>query len=93
VVVALGHRFSLLLAMKMICVVYVELIRGVPLVNTFIGIFDLLKSDLTAIGDPNWENYGTELYMLLASIYFCCCFAMSRYSSGLERALDRGRQR
>jgi general L-amino acid transport system permease protein len=76
-----------------------------PLVNTFIGffkdtslvliigIFDLLKSGLTAIADPNWQNYGTELYILLAVIYFAFCFAMSKYSRGLERVLDRGRRR
>jgi general L-amino acid transport system permease protein len=76
-----------------------------PLVNTFIGffkdtslvliigIFDLLKSGLTAIADPNWQSYGTELYILLAVIYFAFCFAMSKYSRGLERDLDRGRRR
>jgi general L-amino acid transport system permease protein len=76
-----------------------------PLVNTFIGffkdtslvliigIFDLLKSGLTAIADPNWQSYGTELYLLLAVIYFAFCFAMSKYSRGLERKLDRGRRR
>ena len=190
ILVALGRRSSTLPAVKMICVVYVELIRGVPLisllfmasvmfplflpagididkllraqiaiilfaaaylaevvraglqalpkglaeaadalglsywkktnlvilpqalklvipplVNTFIGffkdtslvliigIFDLLKSGLTAIADPNWQNYGTELYILLAVIYFAFCFAMSKYSRGLERVLDRGRRR
>ena len=75
-----------------------------PLVNTFIdfckdtslvliiGIFDLLKSGLTAIADPDWQNYGTELYMFLAVIYFSLCFAMSQYSRGLERTLNRGRR-
>ena len=76
-----------------------------PLVNTFIGffkdtslvliigIFDLLKSGFTAIADPNWLSYGTELDVLLAVVYFAFCFAMSQYSRGLERALDRGRRR
>lgn len=76
-----------------------------PLVNTFIGffkdtslvliigIFDLLKTGLTAIVDPNWQNYGTEIYILLAAMYFVFCFAMSQYSRGLERQLDRGRRR
>jgi len=76
-----------------------------PLVNTFIGffkdtslvliigIFDLLKSGLTAIADPNWQSYGTELYILLAVVYFAFCFAMSKYSRGLERELDRARRR
>jgi general L-amino acid transport system permease protein len=76
-----------------------------PLVNTFIGffkdtslvliigIFDLLKSGLTAVADPNWQAFGTEVYIVLAVIYFCFCFAMSKYSRGLERALDRGRRK
>ena len=76
-----------------------------PLVNTFIGffkdtslvliigIFDLLKSGLTAVADPNWQSYGTEVYILLAVIYFVFCFAMSKYSRNLERTLDRGRRR
>jgi general L-amino acid transport system permease protein len=76
-----------------------------PLVNTFIGffkdtslvliigIFDLLKSGLTAVADPNWQAYGTEVYILLAVIYFCFCFAMSKYSRGLERSLNRGHRR
>jgi general L-amino acid transport system permease protein len=76
-----------------------------PLVNTFIGffkdtslvliigIFDLLKSGLTAVADPNWQPYGTEVYILLAVIYFAFCFAMSKYSRNLERTLDRGYRR
>jgi general L-amino acid transport system permease protein len=76
-----------------------------PLVNTFIGffkdtslvliigIFDLLKSGLTAIVDPVWQNFGTEMYIFLAAIYFAFCFAMSKYSRGLERSLDRGHRR
>ena len=76
-----------------------------PLVNTFIGffkdtslvliigIFDLLKSGLTAIVDPVWQNFGTEMYVFLSAIYFAFCFAMSKYSRGLERSLDRGHRR
>ncbi|MBS0560783.1 MAG: amino acid ABC transporter permease [Proteobacteria bacterium] len=76
-----------------------------PLVNTFIGffkdtslvliigIFDLLKSGITAIADPNWQGFGNEMYVTLAIIYFVFCFAMSKYSRGLERELDRARRR
>jgi general L-amino acid transport system permease protein len=76
-----------------------------PLVNTFIGffkdtslvlivgIFDLLKAGITAVADPAWQGYGNEVYLLLAVIYFAFCFAMSRYSQGLERQLDRGLRR
>ncbi len=76
-----------------------------PLVNTFIGffkdtslvlivgIFDLLKAGTTAVADPPWQGYGNEIYVLLAVIYFAFCFAMSKYSHGLERELDRARRR
>ena len=76
-----------------------------PLVNTFIGffkdtslvliigIFDLLKSGTTAVAEPAWEGFGNEVYVVLALIYFAFCFAMSHYSRGLERELDRARRR
>jgi general L-amino acid transport system permease protein len=76
-----------------------------PLVNTFIGFFkdtslvliigrfDLLKTGLTAVADPNWQAYGTEVDIVLAVIYFAFCFAMSKYSRNLERSLNRGHKR
>jgi general L-amino acid transport system permease protein len=76
-----------------------------PLVNTFIGffkdtslvliigLFDLLKTGLTAVADPNWQAYGTEVDIVLAVIYFAFCFAMSKYSRNLERSLNRGHKR
>jgi general L-amino acid transport system permease protein len=93
-------------AQKTLLIILPQALRLVipPLVNTFIaffkdtslvliiGIFDLLKSGLTAIAEPIWHNYGTELYLLLATIYFAFCFAMSKYSRGLERQLHRGRR-
>jgi general L-amino acid transport system permease protein len=67
-----------------------------PLVNTFIaffkdtslvliiGIFDLLTTAKTAIIDPAWQQFSVEVYVFVALIYFAFCFAMSRYSRGLE---------
>jgi len=72
-----------------------------PLVNTFIGffkdtslvliigIFDLLTAGKVAITDPVWQSYSTELYLVLAAIYFAFCFVMSRYSHGLEQEFSR----
>ena len=72
-----------------------------PLVNTFIGffkdtslvliigIFDLLTAGKVAITDPVWQAYSTELYLVLAAIYFAFCFVMSRYSRGLEQEFSR----
>ncbi|TCH99070.1 amino acid ABC transporter permease [Roseococcus sp. SYP-B2431] len=76
-----------------------------PLVNTFIGffkdtslvliigIFDLLTAGKTAIIEPAWQGFGVEVYITLGLIYFCFCFAMSKYSSGLEAEFNRHRRR
>src|SRR6476660_906599 len=72
-----------------------------PLVNTFIaffkdtslvliiGIFDLLTTAKTAIIDPVWQQFSVEVYLFVAAIYFVFCFAMSRYSRGLEATSGR----
>ncbi|MBN8875546.1 MAG: amino acid ABC transporter permease [Rhodospirillales bacterium] len=76
-----------------------------PLVNTFIGffkdtslvliigLFDLLTMGKVALSDPPWQSFSTEVYVVLAIIYICFCFAMSKYSRGLERELNRARRR
>jgi general L-amino acid transport system permease protein len=76
-----------------------------PLVNTFIGffkdtslvliigIFDLLTAGKTAIIEPAWQGFGVEVYITIGAIYFVFCFAMSKYSQGLEAELNRHRRR
>jgi general L-amino acid transport system permease protein len=76
-----------------------------PLVNTFIGffkdtslvliigIFDLLLSAQVVLGNDVWRPYSTEIYLVLASIYFAFCYVMARYSRGLERELGRSVRR
>jgi general L-amino acid transport system permease protein len=76
-----------------------------PLVNTFIGffkdtslvliigIFDLLTAGKTAIIEPAWQGFGVEVYITLGLIYFMFCFAMSKYSAGLEAEFNRHRRR
>ncbi|TDH62045.1 amino acid ABC transporter permease [Dankookia rubra] len=76
-----------------------------PLVNTFIGffkdtslvliigIFDLLTAGKTAIIEPAWQGFGIEVYLTVGAIYFVFCFAMSKYSQGLEAELNRHRAR
>jgi general L-amino acid transport system permease protein len=76
-----------------------------PLVNTFIGlfkdtslvliigIFDLLTAGKTAVVEPAWQGFGVEVYVFVGVIYFIFCFAMSRYSQGLEAELNRHRVR
>ena len=76
-----------------------------PLVNTFIGffkdtslvliigLFDLLAAGKVAIAEPIWAGYSTEVYLLLAAIYFVFCYTMARYSRGLEREFSRSTRR
>jgi general L-amino acid transport system permease protein len=76
-----------------------------PLVNTFIGffkdtslvliigIFDLLTAGKTAIVEPAWQGFGVEVYITVGAIYLVFCFAMSKYSQGLERDLNQHRRR
>jgi len=76
-----------------------------PLVNTALGLFkdtslvaivgilDLTRSAEAAISDPVWSSFSTEIFLFIAVIYFAFCFAMSRYSHGLERSLSRNRKR
>jgi general L-amino acid transport system permease protein len=76
-----------------------------PLVNTFIGffkdtslvliigLFDLLTMGKVALSDPPWQSFSTEVYIGLAVVYIAFCFAMSKYSRGLERDLNRSRLR
>ncbi len=92
---------------KMGLVVLPQALRMVipPLVNTFIGffkdtslvliigIFDLLTAGKVAIADPIWQGFSTEVYIVLALIYFCFCYSMARYSRGLEREFGRSVRR
>ena len=76
-----------------------------PLVNTFIGffkdtslvliigIFDLLTAGKTAIVEPAWQGFGVEVYVFVGAIYLVFCYAMSKYSRGLEADLNRHRRR
>ncbi|MGD0430603.1 MAG: amino acid ABC transporter permease [Acetobacteraceae bacterium] len=76
-----------------------------PLVNTFIGffkdtslvliigLFDLLTMGRVALSDPPWQSFSTEVYITIGLIYIAFCFAMSRYSHGLERELGASQRR
>ena len=68
-----------------------------PLVNTFIGLFkdtslvliiglfDLLSTIKVSLQDPAWAGFGIEAYLFASAVYFAFCYAMSRYSRGLEQ--------
>jgi len=77
------------------------------IVNTFIGlfkdttlvlivaIFDFLGQLRAAFADPNWATPTTLFtgFAFAGFVYFCFCFAMSRYSQFIERRIDVGRRR
>lgn len=75
-----------------------------PLVNTFIGLFkdtslviiiglfDLLTTIKVSLAEPAWTGFGVEAYVFASLIYFTFCYAMSRYSQGLERELAHSGQ-
>jgi general L-amino acid transport system permease protein len=83
---------------KMALVVLPQALRyAVPgIVNTFIsffkatsivvvvGIFDLMTAAKRAVADPDWQGFGTEVYLFVGLVYFIFCFSMSRYSRSLE---------
>ncbi|MBV8096063.1 MAG: amino acid ABC transporter permease [Acetobacteraceae bacterium] len=76
-----------------------------PLVNTFIGffkdtslvliigIFDFLSAGKLVLSEPAWQGFSSEVYLILAFVYFCFCYAMARYSRGLEREFGAAKRR
>jgi len=55
-----------------------------------IALYDVLKTTMVTLSNPEWGRYSTELYIFLALLYFCFCYAMSSYSRKLEKELDTG---
>jgi len=72
--------------------IFIALFKDTSLV-VIIGIFDLTQAAKAAIADAAWRGFSVEAYVFIAFIYFIFCFAISRYSQGLERRLDKGYQR
>jgi general L-amino acid transport system permease protein len=38
-----------------------------------------------SLNEPAWTGYGVEAYLFASLVYFTFCYAMSRYSRGLEQ--------
>lgn len=69
---------------------FIQLFKDTTLV-LIIGLFDLLNMAETASRSPQWKGYDLEAYIFVASVFFVCCFGMSKYSQSLERKLHTGR--
>ena len=54
-----------------------------------ISIPEMLLSVQTALTNSNWlGGHATEGYILVAVVFWVCCFGMSMISSSIERKLD-----
>jgi general L-amino acid transport system permease protein len=73
---------------------YIALFKDTTLVF-FVGIFDFLKTIEVARADPKWSTPVTSAtgYIFAAVVYFICCYAMSRYATGIEKRLSAGEKR
>ena len=58
-----------------------------------IGIFDFFTTLRSSLGDSNWLGFASEAYLYAATVYFICCYAMSKYSQRLEVVLNEGQRR
>ncbi len=55
-----------------------------------IALYDVLKTTMVTLSNPDWTGYSTEAYIFLAILYFAFCYAMSSYSRRLEKELHTG---
>ncbi|MDA3902277.1 MAG: amino acid ABC transporter permease [Desulfuromusa sp.] len=55
-----------------------------------IALYDVLKTTMVTLSNPEWAGYSKESYIFLALLYFCFCYAMSSYSRRLEKELHTG---
>ncbi len=70
---------------------FIGLFKDTTLV-AIIGLFDLLGMVKAMSNDTNWIGLVDEPYLIAAFIYFCGCFAMSRYAKSLEQRLSTERR-
>ena len=72
---------------------FIALFKDTSLV-TIVSLYELSGALLLAVGaDPNWRPFKIEGYIFIVAIYFFFCFAMSRYSLGIESRLARSGSR
>ena len=53
-----------------------------------IALYDLLNTGKSALSNPEWLGFSSELYIFIALIYFMFCYLMSNYSRRLEVELE-----
>lgn len=58
---------------------------------TVVSLYELTGSlSLALAGDAEWRSFHLEGYLFIGLIYWTGCYAMSRFSRGLESRVDAG---
>lgn len=57
-----------------------------------IGLFDMLTATTSVMQDPEWRRFTVEAYIAVGFVYFCFCYALSKYSQQVERWLGEGKR-
>ena len=67
---------------------FIAIFKDTSLV-TIVSLYELSGAlGLAISGDPDWRPFKLEAYLFIAVIYFCICFAMSRYSLWVEKRIS-----
>jgi general L-amino acid transport system permease protein len=68
----------------------IALLKNTTLVVA-LGLFEILNIVAAGASDPQWLGLAAEGYFVAGLLFWSLCFAMSRYSRGVERKISRGR--
>ncbi|MDP4608080.1 MAG: amino acid ABC transporter permease [Burkholderiaceae bacterium] len=72
---------------------FIAIFKDTSLV-TIVSLYELTGALKIALGsDSDWRPYFIEGYIFIALIYFAFCFSMSRYSTWVEKQVNKGKQR
>ena len=72
---------------------FISIFKDTSLV-TIVSLYELTGAmGLALNSDADWRPFKIEAYLFIAAVYFCFCFAMSRYSLWIERQLARSTHR
>lgn len=66
----------------------IQLFKDTSLV-LIIGLLELLNIVQVAARSSEWKGYDAEAYVFAATIFFCFCYGMARFSQNLEASLDK----
>ncbi|MBS0312857.1 MAG: amino acid ABC transporter permease [Burkholderiales bacterium] len=72
---------------------FISMFKDTSLVS-IVSMYELTGAlGLALNSDANWRPFKLEGYIFIVAIYFCFCFAMSRYSLWIEKQTNKSRLR